>query len=598
MKFLRGNNAKIGWSALGSLSILLGTLPLLAGGFLLLNFYGPTTSVSFPLIRWVDSGVWFLRAWGLWGLGLASVLFSGYAIKRAHLSKVKNAILFITIATLSLLVLSSAQPVFSTIATTQTYNLSQFSCAAASGATYVIQTDSTSSKYYGFKVADCSLAYGGGGNAGGATGTSFSSVFNLIDTAVYNNAGGVISLSDGTFNVDATIFLKYQVSLIGQGKQASILKESNSVNLAFMLNFTTGTNARGTMEHLQFNGNKANNAGAGACLNLSNESGEVIFDLYITQCKTYGIQSDNTANTFALDQVQVDNSGSDGIHLALNTGAVRINQIYTNNNGGDGIYCSCTESFLDGIISDTNSGQGFDLVGATFSVFNGWSGGNSKNGMLLVGVTDSVISNMQFRSNGVAGGTNPDYYGIRMRGNVSQNVNDVISNNRIKETNSIGTPIRVEGTANNNVIEGNDFSASTIPTISYAISGLAAGYAGQNIVKNNIGHNPVGEPASNQYGYQGAGVTWNFQNIAQCGSAELVTFNLKSVGVGTISATIGIAATSVAQGTDSTYVVLTSGTLANDITTVTVLVPLYWYAGPNTVAANTNVGASSVCVDS
>ena len=147
----------------------------------------------------VGSGLWFIR--GSFG-----------PVSRRK--KAARYALVIGVCLLAAIFMGSAflQPVFATISSSQTSILSQFYCSATATSSYIIQTDGT--YYYAFNPSTCALVYGGSGNAGGVTGTSFSSVMNNAITSL--PAGGAITIGSGTYEETTQLYLNRSVSLLGE----------------------------------------------------------------------------------------------------------------------------------------------------------------------------------------------------------------------------------------------------------------------------------------------------------------------------------------------------------------------------------------------
>lgn len=82
---------------------------------------------------------------------------------------------------------------FDPVTTTQNAIISQYTCSATNGPTYVIQVDG-SGVVYGFSADTCALTYGGPNNAGGISG-NWDGVFG----AAISNAGATVIVGQGTY---------------------------------------------------------------------------------------------------------------------------------------------------------------------------------------------------------------------------------------------------------------------------------------------------------------------------------------------------------------------------------------------------------------
>jgi hypothetical protein len=137
---------------------------------------------------------------------------------------------------------------------------------------------------------------------------------NLIDTCAHaayeiqtnklTGNGCKIEIPAGTFTIGTPIQLKTGVSLIGQGRGATILKLGNNVNLSVL---QVGTNAEETgpliprvsmvgyvnIEHLSIDGNAINQSSPCYGIHLAQAGHITINDVRITNTKSHLIVADN-----------------------------------------------------------------------------------------------------------------------------------------------------------------------------------------------------------------------------------------------------------------------------------------------------------------
>lgn len=192
---------------LGIGSVFLGSLSLVSAGFAYLILRsgfivtGRTVtmfSASDLPLAWVI--VALLAVVGVLLVGSGSWFIRGSLGSAPKRRKVAYAASIVGICLIVAIFLGSAfsSPRLATTSSSETATVRQFTCSAIATASYVVQTDGT--YYYAFNANTCTLSYGGPSSVGGATGTSFSSVFNH---AVLSNEKVVFGT--GSFVIDSAI---------------------------------------------------------------------------------------------------------------------------------------------------------------------------------------------------------------------------------------------------------------------------------------------------------------------------------------------------------------------------------------------------------
>jgi len=325
---------------------------------------------------------------------------------------------------------------------------------------------------------------------------------NAINAAIAANKP--LWLGPGTAIVGAALSIGSPITILGSGRESTILKAANGLN-AYVLTFTGGSPGAGIVgAHLAdfaIDGNRASQTAGGGI--LANGAVQCSFErLHLTSCYDWGlVLGPITGGAFGhhnrvLSCLFDQGGGSGGFgggatttssdenwfvatdfeFLGGNTAPVSTRPVMLYENAGLQHIVGC--NFVSGsnncIAVRVQNAKGTKIIGSTFD-------GLAGDGIFVAG-NKCVITDNVFTGIGDAGSVATS--GVHLEFNTHYNI---VANNSL-ETSTIAAKtrslIREEGTggSGDNIIMGNTMSQNTAPTVALLESG------GTNtILRNNIG---------------------------------------------------------------------------------------------------------------
>jgi len=159
--------------------------------------------------------------------------------------------------------------------------------------------------------------------------------------------GGRIVLSEGQFNIGNTIVIKPKISLVGMGKQATVLFLQNGANTNMIQTLSDTLYWQSPyIANMTLNGNKANNPGSGYVVPkgilLMNCQHAVLENLEIYNFKDYGIALSGSSSSLYGLGLRIVNLNIENCFGGIWTGNYFYDLFITNSNignnsGGNGL---------------------------------------------------------------------------------------------------------------------------------------------------------------------------------------------------------------------------------------------------------------------
>lgn len=220
---------------------------------------------------------------------------------------------------------------------------------------------------------------------------------------VFAAGGGIVHLIPGTYFIAASVFVKANVTLEGEG-YGTIIKTSNSSNIHTIR--VSGSSTVGwAIRNLQMDGNKANNAGnTGHMIRLDTQAGHgVIEDLYMHDGIKHGIIFDHTTGPFPnikIRRIRSENMGTSadgsGFYLLYGVG-LQLSDIWTTGHTLDGLQWGDTPGpadhiQLNNIVSFNNSRYGIYAPSGHANISDATLYGNQIGLLVELGASVSVTT--------------------------------------------------------------------------------------------------------------------------------------------------------------------------------------------------------------
>jgi len=179
--------------------------------------------------------------------------------------------------------------------------------------------------------------------------------------------GGVVSMREGTYNIDASIAIDDDnVALIGTGFGTIIFLSANSDTDVIVIGDAIGTPHEGIIiQNLQIDGNRANQTGGvndALILVYLNATRIFIAHCYIHDGFEHGIYLLNASNETIISNSFIISNGDSGIGTSLCRGVI-ISNNYVSDNLGTGMFISdCRNILMEGNHVGNNN-RGIDIAG-------------------------------------------------------------------------------------------------------------------------------------------------------------------------------------------------------------------------------------------
>jgi len=179
--------------------------------------------------------------------------------------------------------------------------------------------------------------------------------------------GGVVSMREGTYNIDASIAIDDDnVALIGTGFGTIIFLSANSDTDVIVIGDAIGTPHEGIIiQNLQIDGNRANQTGGvndALILVYLNATRIFIDHCYIHDGFEHGIYLLNASNETIISNSFIISNGDSGIGTSLCRGVI-ISNNYVSDNLGTGMFISdCRNILMEGNHVGNNN-RGIDIAG-------------------------------------------------------------------------------------------------------------------------------------------------------------------------------------------------------------------------------------------
>lgn len=347
-------------------------------------------------------------------------------------------------------------------------------------------------------------AYGAKGN-GGTDDTA--AIQAAITAAGATSAGGIIFFPPGTYPISKTITLPHSVYsggattpqtapifLLGSGYMLDGYYTTHPFGTILLAKTLAGdmiqgpsTNNVGThfaIEKMTIWGNEApGSQSSGHLVHIYNPMESWFRDVIIRYAHTNGLRIDGAGvagNLVTIDHCRIEHCGGNGCSISGTVQNMVLASHFEANGGTAGLIVSVAASQTVIVGCSFQSNTKFGVVpGNECKVIGCHAETNGHSGFMLTGSRNTSVVGCTAISNGTSG---VDTQGIRLwdamycyvAGNMCLNTGDT-------------TPqkygIALQGTSTTNVVVGNRVSAQTAP-ITVA--------TGKNVVKDNIGYNPVG----------------------------------------------------------------------------------------------------------
>ena len=225
-----------------------------------------------------------------------------------------------------------------------------------------------------------------------------------IDTALLNG-GGFVFVPEGEY-LCTQLKLQSHVHLCGTGWK-TIIKQIGSVALDLIIMAEDTTDQSG-MRDLKLDGNKANQSTANNGITLThsgspsfetNDPMHIFQNLFIINCKGYGLQVLNSTREVLFDRIQIKDSDLDNFRL------IGTDNLYTNctaqGSGESGFRCADPGSRYINCKSFGNRDDGFDIDQDSQQLIGCTAQDNDDDGFHINNAQDIVISGCIADRNGV-----------------------------------------------------------------------------------------------------------------------------------------------------------------------------------------------------
>lgn len=273
-------------------------------------------------------------------------------------------------------------------------------------------------------------------------------------------------ITDGGHIIGPTSSYGWEVA----GKGTAILKEANTSNLAPLINVNVDA---ASVEGVEVDGNKANNASAGDCIDIVDATGVVIENVFVHDCKVDGVNINSTSGNKAAVPM--------------------VRHVVSYNNGRDGLRCNATTDVVIGVFSEfeLNAGNGIRLIDCPgMRMVHSDVAQNTLEGLFITGTDAGQHSDLtQVVGNQFGGGFKEDIYinGWGTTGYITRG-NNIVGNVFYGGTNrsNLGFPaVRIKDSALNSVAVAT-FNDSASHLYTYAIQeDNTAGHIGPNTYAGN-----------------------------------------------------------------------------------------------------------------
>lgn len=205
-------------------------------------------------------------------------------------------------------------------------------------------------------------------------------------SAASANGGGTVYIPAGTYMISAALTLPTAVSVVGEGMNISIIRQTNtSANVLY-----SADNYRyATIKDLQIVG-PGSGSGVGIYLGFSatTPADFTIQSVIIKNMGSHGIYT-NTAIAASLANVRVQGCGGNGFNIFSGT-SITFEACYANANTGNGYQIdSVNYSALNACASDNNN-TGYAANGSSAIVFNGCGSEQCAVGFRVLGGAGNI----------------------------------------------------------------------------------------------------------------------------------------------------------------------------------------------------------------
>lgn len=221
--------------------------------------------------------------------------------------------------------------------------------------------------------------------------------------------GGRVLLSEGTFNIGATITLPtgVYVALQGQGPVTTELHLQNSTNADMLLvqeDFTV-------VRDLSLNGNKANQTTAGIGIKVSSSRRVFLHRLWVTDTFGDGIYmvgtGGDTCHSNKISDVYVLTAGGNGIQFGAYSYDAQVTNVWIGQSGSHGVLVNTSSILIDNLHSWGNTSQGVYVnsgSGGHVQLINCYLETNGDRGLRVGSTSPGVqIANSHVRGNTAQG---------------------------------------------------------------------------------------------------------------------------------------------------------------------------------------------------
>lgn len=189
-----------------------------------------------------------------------------------------------------------------------------------------------------------------------------------IDDINNSGLGGTVILNSGTHTIDYDITLYSKVSLIGSGKDQTILEFSGNAN-GIVAKGVSGT-IKNNMYLADFTLQNSNNT---AGIDIDYFDFFRIENVRVTSCDQNGIKIINSQN-FSIQNTRTDTNTGNGFDTSYDSRSIQnfLININSDNNTGNGfdITSGSSNGIFNGVFlscsSESNTGDGFDINGGNY----------------------------------------------------------------------------------------------------------------------------------------------------------------------------------------------------------------------------------------
>ncbi len=219
------------------------------------------------------------------------------------------------------------------------------------------------------------------------------------------------------------------------------------------------TAGRAILRDFRIDGNASNQTGTIYCIDISAGIEAILENLELDNCKSDGLHVTSPGSAVRGIDVKASANGGHGVFFGSLANADMFVNLTVNGNAGAGLYVDgMPESYFVNVTADQNGSYGIRLKGDRLGLTNFWAGGNTATGLYLYQANFSNISNGNLYGNSVGLGAGAD---LIVSGSSNNNFSGITSQNLLGGSSNNWIGIELSG-AHNNTFSGLNISKAYV----------------------------------------------------------------------------------------------------------------------------------------